>query len=965
MATAPATRGAPRHVIDLVSDDESQTRDEPPIFIDRSTAEQPGDVLWGFDNVLPELGFPDFLPEHEHGESEDEVEVTGVQATADLMEIPQPEEARDFEVALAMSGEATAFTVDTCLQRVLELFPDVCHDHVTRIYQQHDDNDGYEAIPGPARLDSIIDSLLTDASYPKRKSISDLKRKRADSREDDDAALLLRWERENRETAPNFTSGSVKSMLKSKFPTWTQTDIVKVFTQKRHYYQSHVHIASLLDTESSVRRGRASAQFADADTIALNSGWPSLVDELEAARKRVVVDRKLRLEEATKKKMEADNLQRAIDAGLTAECQACFDDLPMNRQIHCNGDTAHFTCYECVETYIKSEVGDSRCRVLCTAGCGAGFDPYQLNSLADKKLLERLAQLQQEKDIRDAGLDDLEECPFCDYKAILPPFEEDFEFRCANPDCNKVSCRRCKATSHIPMSCEQYASDNKINSRHKIEEAMTAALIRGCNGCKKQFIKDYGCNKMTCPSCGHLQCYVCSKTLKGYEHFDQSGGHPYPGQPAAPKAEGKCPLYDDVEVRHEREVKAAEDAARAEVVTSNPDVTAEDLQIKMSAAVTQKAATAPHAVAVDRAAKLAMGVPPGYDALNMIPHHRAYERNLARLDGRVAALEARYGAGHRGRGAVAGAAGGAGIDGAEAGRMAALAAVLAQNRIPPHMPIAGLDNLVGRRRAPYAEQLNPALGGLAVVYPALPGGVRPRGHMPNGGDIMQIMDPPHHPAHRVMGAEIMGHAPNFRQPQVPAVQPADAPVGPRVLELQRQNLMRQQQMRLLQQQNQGRLEAAHQQAQLLNQAQIARQRAQQVAMQRARDVNQRAQNAILQAQAGETARIQAANRQFAAADRQARAANMLPQQAQNAPGLFDNPRLLQQPAYGNHALGQRFGPVPGAFPDGVEPMPLRGVPPDNPVGFLAMEAEWGRFDMPDWEVDWLDAPPGRERQGME
>ncbi|EME40892.1 hypothetical protein DOTSEDRAFT_74447 [Dothistroma septosporum NZE10] len=276
-------------------------------------------------------------------------------------------------------------------------------------------------------------------------------------------------------------------------------------------------------------------------------------------------------------------------AGETAECQACFEDLPMNRQIHCNGNAAHFTCFDCAATYIRSEVGQSRCRVLCTAGCGAGFARAQLQLLSDKSLFDRLEQLQQEKEIRDAGLDNLEECPFCEYKAILPPVEEDFEFRCANPECEKVSCRRCKAVSHIPLSCEEHAKDNKLNTRHKIEEAMTAALIRSCNKCKKQFIKDHGCNKMTCPSCANLQCYVCSESLKDYNHFDQqpAGSH-RAEQPTGRKK--KCPLYDNVEERHEREVKEAEAAARAAAKAENPDVTDDDLQIKVSDAV--KKATA-------------------------------------------------------------------------------------------------------------------------------------------------------------------------------------------------------------------------------------------------------------------------------------------------------------------------------------------------------------------------------------
>nr|OQO20942.1 hypothetical protein B0A51_11454 [Rachicladosporium sp. CCFEE 5018] len=1005
MATAQTTGGAHRHVIDLVSDDESDNGDDLPLIVDRAAAEQPGEGLWGFDNVLPELGFPDFLPEHEHEDSEDEVEITGVRANVDLLETPEPEiprvhpddeydglrntqEARDFEVALAMSGEATGFTVDTCLQRVLELFPDVCHDHVIRLYQQHDDNNGYEAIPGPARLDSIIDSLLTDSTYPRQKSISDLKRKRADSREDADAALLLRWEREDRETAPHSFSGSIKCMLKSEFPTWTQDDIANVLKQKKHYYQSHVRMASLLDTENSARRGRPSTQFADADTIAVNSGWPSLVDELEAARKRVNIDRKLRLEEVSKKKMEADNLQRAIEAGLTAECQACFDDLPMNRQIHCNGDTAHFTCYECAENYIKSEVGDSRCRVLCTAGCGAGFDPYQLNSLADKKLLERLAQLQQEKDIRDAGLDDLEECPFCDYKAILPPVEEDFEFRCANPDCNKISCRRCKATSHIPMSCEQYANDNKINSRHKIEEAMTAALIRGCNGCKKQFIKEYGCNKMTCPSCGHLQCYVCSTSLKGYEHFDQTGGYPAPGQHQAPPAGGKCPLYDDVEARHEREVKVAEDAARAEVVASNPDVTAEDLQIKMSAAVTKKAAPT-GAAAVDMDAMLAMGMPPEYDAFMLPRHrHRAYQRGLARLDGRVAALEARHGAGHRVRGAEAAAAGGEErCIGAVADRMVALRAALERNRIPPDMPIAGLDELVDARRARHAMNANqrphggwaqPMPGAPPDFNPAAPFRARERRPREDRDEIERLINRPvARQPHLAQMANIPAAAPHnpppdLQRPIVPAVQPpryealqpAVAPADQRPMGAPRLDLLRRQQLEALQAQQQRRLRAGDPQAQAVTQAraQSARQRAQDLAAQRARNIAQRTQDANQQAQAANNQRLQAANHQFAVADQQARAAHLLPAQAQNAPGLFDNPPLLQQSAFGDLALGLHFGPVPGAFHDGVDAAPLRGAPQRADYWGEGLEVNWAGFGGADVEADWLAAwPRGRDQ----
>ena len=63
----------------------------------------------------------------------------------------------------------------------------------------------------------------------------------------------------------------------------------------------------------------------------------------------------------------------------------------------------------------------------------------------------------------------------------------------------------------------------KDEAIHMIEEKMTEALIRICHNCKRQFLKDSGCNKMVC-QCGAMQCYICDKPVKGYEHFNPQGG---------------------------------------------------------------------------------------------------------------------------------------------------------------------------------------------------------------------------------------------------------------------------------------------------------------------------------------------------------------------------------------------------------------------------------------------------------
>jgi len=67
---------------------------------------------------------------------------------------------------------------------------------------------------------------------------------------------------------------------------------------------------------------------------------------------------------------------------------------------------------------------------------------------------------------------------------------------------------------------------------------MTAVLVRECS-CGNRFIKDQGCNKMSCP-CGLKMCYVCKAKITGYDHFCSC--------PHKETCTG-CHLYTDVDQR--------------------------------------------------------------------------------------------------------------------------------------------------------------------------------------------------------------------------------------------------------------------------------------------------------------------------------------------------------------------------------------------------------------------------------
>ena len=144
-----------------------------------------------------------------------------------------------------------------------------------------------------------------------------------------------------------------------------------------------------------------------------------------------------------------------------SECACCFNDVPLNRMISCNGDTVHFYCVECPRRQIETQMGQSRCRPQCFGvdDCQGTFSRGQLQQVLSERTFERLEHMQQQEDLKAAGLDFLSECPFCDFKMECPPVDVDKEFRCENTKCRKTSCRFCP--ERIPHSSQLRRSQER------------------------------------------------------------------------------------------------------------------------------------------------------------------------------------------------------------------------------------------------------------------------------------------------------------------------------------------------------------------------------------------------------------------------------------------------------------------------------------------------------------------------
>lgn len=130
-------------------------------------------------------------------------------------------------------------------------------------------------------------------------------------------------------------------------------------------------------------------------------------------------------------------------------------------------------------------------------------------------------------------------------------------FSCQNPRCARVSCLSChKSWADIHVCNES----SLLALRTQVEQAMSMAIKRVCPRCNTSFVKNAGCNKLTCP-CGYKMCYVCRADLsdEGYRHFCD---HFRPdGDPRPCRECDRCNLWESEDIEQVL-TEAREDAER-------------------------------------------------------------------------------------------------------------------------------------------------------------------------------------------------------------------------------------------------------------------------------------------------------------------------------------------------------------------------------------------------------------------
>ncbi|EWC47947.1 hypothetical protein DRE_02829 [Drechslerella stenobrocha 248] len=471
--------------------------------------------------------------------------------------------------------------LDECLAALLVLFPDIDPAYIARLYEEHVWDEGVSLV------ELVVDLVLeTNGNYPKaQKGDKSSKRKRERSPSEMTAAELdTKYNHAERPPPrPSYTSLSRK-LLRNAFPYVPATVIDAELGKKYFLFPA---FKALAQTEANYDKAEVKP-YKKLGRMRKNLSEDALAREGENLSQQE--NESLRSEfRAAVRLYEAMTIQGRIRAGASEvaspdtaqdealfECGCCFGEVPFLELTQCSD--GHLFCFDCGRRNAETEVGQQKYKLLCmdASGCRKEFPPNEIKRFCDEKTVEILERLEQRDVLRLAEIDDLSECPFCDFAAILPPVEFDREFRCHNPECMKVSCRMCDKETHIPLTCEEKAKEENSNLRRDVEEAMTEALLRKCGKCGLPYVKESGCNKITCSRCSAINCYLCSKVIKDYKHFNDSsrGGRA-----------GNCLLFDNTDERHHNEVQAAEQAAINRVRAENPGISEEAMRVKLSRVV--------------------------------------------------------------------------------------------------------------------------------------------------------------------------------------------------------------------------------------------------------------------------------------------------------------------------------------------------------------------------------------------
>ncbi|KAI9869607.1 MAG: hypothetical protein M1830_005302 [Pleopsidium flavum] len=220
---------------------------------------------------------------------------------------------------------------EVCLNRVLEVFPDIDHEHVRQLYKARPVIAG-EAAPHNDPSEHLIVKVLDAGTYPKEKDRrKELKRKRAASAASSQGETAA-WEVAEREKATTQYSEEARNLLKEEFPYIPTRFVDQTFRQHGHLYPTYFALEreertydeSKFPPYNRIKNPRKQKASSCLSPFPMSPPGPLVIEllkELEAARKKRRKEDTKRQLQKDEEDAEASNEREHRENGMMMECQ--------------------------------------------------------------------------------------------------------------------------------------------------------------------------------------------------------------------------------------------------------------------------------------------------------------------------------------------------------------------------------------------------------------------------------------------------------------------------------------------------------------------------------------------------------------------------------------------------------------------------------------------------------------------
>lgn len=230
-----------------------------------------------------------------------------------------------------------------------------------------------------------------------------------------------------------------------------------------------------------------------------------------------------------------------LDPTQNYECQCCFTEYSFDELIKCSNASTkykHVYCNDCIKGYIESGMNDKNVSYQCMSdtkneNCKGCYKNSDIEKCLSEKMYKIFSDMIIVSEITSFAklFNNYKICPFCNMFGIIVE-GNDIQYVKCERCVDKSWCILCKREAHDKDPCWKIKNANDRDAIvYAVTETITNALAHKCPNCNTEYIKEEGCNLITCSACHSYSCYLCGISIKPiagdkYWHFYGEGGTP-------------------------------------------------------------------------------------------------------------------------------------------------------------------------------------------------------------------------------------------------------------------------------------------------------------------------------------------------------------------------------------------------------------------------------------------------------